>query len=116
MAGGNQTVNQSQIGVSGSSDLSQEDVINLLVNLETLVRSANLPEAQTERVLKLVSVVKEEAESEEEPDKNFSFKKLKRATEVLKEAGETVEAGNSLWRNVQPIFNSLSLWLGAALL
>ena len=53
-------------------------------------------------------------EQEEKPDKDFAAKSLQRATKVLKEAGETVDAGTSLWSKVQPIINRLSPWLGVA--
>ena len=51
---------------------------------------------------------------EEEPDKEFAAKNLQRATKVLKEAGETVEAGTSLWQKVKPILETVSPWLGVA--
>jgi hypothetical protein len=109
----NVTQNQ-QIGTSESSKpLTQADVVELIVQLEELFRSSGLPEAQTAKAIKHLEAAKKEAQ-EEKPDKDFAAKNLQRATKVLKEAGETVEAGTSLWKKVQPIITKLLPWLGVA--
>lgn len=109
----NVTQNQ-QIGTSESSKpLTQADVVELIVQLEELFRSSGLPEAQTAKAIKHLEAAKEEAQ-EEKPDKDFAAKNLQRATKVLKEAGETVEAGTSLWQKVKPILETVSPWLGVA--
>ena len=109
----NVTQNQ-QIGTSESSKtLTQADVVELIIQLEELFRSSGLPEAQTAKAIKHLESAKEEAQ-EENPDKDFAAKNLQRATKVLKEAGETVEAGTSLWKKVQPIITKLLPWLGVA--
>jgi hypothetical protein len=109
----NVTQNQ-QIGTSESSKpLTQADVVELIVQLEELFRSSGLPEAQTAKAIKHLEAAKEEAQ-EEKPDKDFAAKNLQRATTVLKEAGETVEAGTSLWQKVKPILETVSPWLGVA--
>ncbi len=109
----NVTQNQ-QIGTSESSKpLTQADVVELIVQLEELFRSSGLPEAQTAKAIKHLEAAKEEAQ-EEKPDKDFAAENLQRATKVLKEAGETVEAGTSLWQKVKPILETVSPWLGVA--
>lgn len=109
----NLTQNQ-QIGTNESSKpLTQEDVVELIAQLEELFRSSDLPPAQTAKAVKHLEAAKEEAQ-EKEPDKDFAAKNLQRATKVLKEAGETVEAKTSLWKKVQPIITKLLPWLGVA--
>ena len=115
IAGGDMNVNQSQQISAGESakELTSADVVKLIVQLEDIFRSASLPEAQTSKAIKHLETAKEEAQ-ETEPDKEFAAKSLQRATKVLKEAGETVEAGTSLWQQVKPILKTLSPWLGVA--
>ena len=109
----NVTQNQ-QIGTRESSKpLTQADVIELIIQLEELFRSSSLPEAQTAKAIKHLEAAKEEVQ-EEKPDKDFAAKNLQRVTKVLKEAGETVEAGTSLWQEVKPILETVSPWLGVA--
>jgi len=115
MAGQDMNVTQNQqIGTSESSKpLTQADVVELIAQLEELFQSSGLPEAQTAKAIKHLEAAKEEVQ-EKEPDKDFAAKNLQRATKVLKEAGETVEAGTSLWKKVQPIITKLLPWLGVA--
>lgn len=114
IAGRDQTVTQTQqIGNSGDAPLTQADVVDLIAQLEALLRSSGLPEAQATEALKHLETAKEEAQAEE-PDKECAAKSLQRATTVLKEAGETVAAGTSLWQKVKPIMETLSPWLGLA--
>ena len=109
----NVTQNQ-QIGTSESSKpLTQADVVELIIQLEELFRNSGLPEAQTAKAIKHLESAKEEAQ-EENPDKDFAAKNLQRATKVLKEAGETVDAGTSLWQKIKTILETVSPWLGVA--
>lgn len=114
-AGRDQSVTQTQqIGQRESEKpLTQADVVKLISQLEELFRSSGLPDTQTAKAIKHLEAAKEEAQ-QEEPDKEFAAKNLQRATKVLKDAGETVEAGTSLWKKVQPIMTQLSPWLGVA--
>ena len=115
IAGDDMNVNQSQQIGAGESDqkLTSADVVKLIVQLEDIFRSAGLPETQTAKAIKHLETAKEEAQ-ETEPDKEFAAKSLQRATKVLQEAGETMEAGTSLWQKVKPILKTLSPWLGVA--
>ena len=115
IAGDNMNVTQNQqIGTSEfSKPLTQADVVELIAQLEELFRSSDLPKVQTAKALKHLEVAKEEAQ-EKKADKDFAAKSLQRATKVLKEAGETVEAGTGLWKKVQSIITKLLPWLGVA--
>lgn len=113
MAGQDMNVSQKQqIGTSEpSKPLTQADVVELIAQLEELFRGSGLPEVQTVKAIKYLEAAKEEAQ-EKKPDKDFAANNLQRATKVLKEAGETVEAGTGLWEKVQPIITKLLPWLG----
>ncbi len=115
LAGNDMNVTQNQqIGTGESSKpLTQKEVVELIAQLEEIFRSSDLPPAQTAKAIKHLEAAKEEAQ-EKEPDKDFAAKNLQRATKVLKEAGETVKAGMSLWNKVQPIMTKLLPWLGVA--
>lgn len=93
--------------------LSTDDVVELVTQIETLLRSSALPEEQKQKVLKHLDSVKEEAKCEE-PDKGFAAKSLQRATKVLKDASDTVDAGNGLWKRLEPIVTKLIPWFGEA--
>jgi len=110
-----QTVYQTQhIGKNRSEvPINQSDVVSSISQLEDLFHSSNLPDEHANRALKYLETAKEEAQSEE-PDKEFTAKSLNRATTVLKEAGKTVEASTSLWKQVKPLLENISPWLGAA--
>ncbi len=115
IAGQDMNVTQTQqIGTSESSKpLTQADVVELIIQLEELFRNSSLSEAERGKAIKHLQTAKEEVQ-EEKPDKEFAVKNLQRATKVLKEAGETVEAGSSLWQKVKPILETISPWLGVA--
>ena len=114
-AGRDLDVNQTQnISQSGSEDsLTPMNVVELITQLEELFNSLDLPKKDKEKAIKHLESAKDEAQ-EENPDKEFAAKSLQRATKVLKEAGNTVDAGTNLWSKVQPIISRLSPWLGVA--
>lgn len=114
-AGGDLTANQTQnISQGGLEDsLTPMNVVELIAQLEDLFDSSNLPENSKQKAIKYLESAKEEVQ-EEEPDKDFAAKSLQRATKVLKEAGDTVDAGTSLWSKVKPIVGRLIPWLGVA--
>ena len=93
--------------------LTSADVVKLIVQLEELFNSSDLPKKYKEKAIRHLENAKEVAQ-EDKPDKDFAAKSLQRATKVLKEAGATVDAGTSLWSKVQPIISRLLPWLGVA--
>ncbi len=115
IAGRDQSVTQTQQigeGVSEQS-LTPMDVANLLDQLKALLESSELSTTEKAKAVRSIETAKDEVQADE-PDKEFAAKSLQRATKVLKDAGETVEAGTSLWEKVQPILETLSPWLGVA--
>lgn len=93
--------------------LTPDEVVDLIAQVETLFRSSDLPDEQKEKAIKHLETAKEEVK-EAEPDKDFAAKNLQRATKVLKDAGETVAASQGLWQKLEPIAKQLAPWLGIA--
>ncbi|GAA6619647.1 CHAT domain-containing protein [Scytonema sp. NUACC26] len=94
--------------------LTQEEVIELLVQIEQLIQKAKeLPAATKEKSLKYLGAAKEEAEFIE-PDKQLVSGNLKRMAEILRNASETVITTKSLWEYVKLILVELSAWLSVA--
>ncbi|ABW32835.1 hypothetical protein [Acaryochloris marina] len=115
IAGQDQTVNQTQqIGTDGmEAQLTKADVVGLITQLEDLLQGAELPKSGASKALRHLETAKEEVQAKK-PDKDYAAKSLKKATTVLKEAGETVAAGSSLWSKVKPIVEKITPWLGVA--
>ncbi|NJM64559.1 MAG: hypothetical protein HC851_02255 [Acaryochloris sp. RU_4_1] len=115
VAGQDLTANLQQQVDQGQAEqpLMPNEVVALINELAVVLRQANLPAAETDKALKHLDVAREETEAPE-PDKEFAAKSLQRATTVLKNAGETVDAGTGLWNKVEPIVSKLLPWLGVA--
>ena len=112
-AGRDQAQTQQIIQASTDAELSKEEVLALLGNLESFVKTASLPQIQQEKALRYLGVAKEEAQAEK-PDKQFTADSLKKVAGVLKETNETIENSQKIWEKVQPIFKQLLPWLGVA--
>lgn len=105
---------ETNVVASGEKQLTKEDVIRILAQLEQLVgTNPELPEAAKEKSLKYLGAAKEEAQTTE-PDKQLAAGNLKRMAETLKTTSETVASTKSLWENVKPVLKELPSWLGVA--
>jgi|688.fasta_scaffold33237_7 hypothetical protein len=113
IAGKNLSQNQHIVKKELEKQLSTTEVLEIVMQVEILLRSSNLDEKQKQKILKHLDSVKEEAK-DEEPDKDFAAKSLQRATKVLKSASETVDAGSGLWERIQAIVTKLIPWLGVS--
>ena len=113
-AGRDLTTSQSQQNFQADErSMTPAEVTALLDQLKQLLQGSNLPTEQKDKAIRSIETATDEIKAEE-PDKEFAAKNLQRATKVLKEAGETVEAGTSLWQKVNPILETVGLWLGVA--
>jgi ElaB/YqjD/DUF883 family membrane-anchored ribosome-binding protein len=112
-AGRDLTQTQQNRQSEAEKELTPTDVVKLLAQLEELLKESSLPETQKEKAIKHLETAKEEAK-EEEPDKEYAAKSLQKATKLLKDAGETVDAGQGLWKKAEPIVTNLLPWLGVA--
>lgn len=79
----------------------------------SLFERHDLSDDDKAKAIRSIDTAKDEVQADE-PDKEFAAKSLQRATKVLKDAGETVEAGTSLWQKVTPILEAVSPWLNVA--
>jgi hypothetical protein len=108
-------VHQTQTQSAGESakQLSPAEVVELITQIQNLLRSSSLPDSQQGKAVSYLEAAKEEASSEE-PDKDFAAKSLQKATKILKETNDAVETGQSLWSKVAPLLGRLLPWLGVA--
>jgi hypothetical protein len=107
---------QSQINSSAppETQITAVQVVERLGDIkDLLLEDKNLPQPQKETAIKFLDAAKEEAK-QKEPDKEMVAKNLKRTTEIIKTAGETVEASKGLWKNVQQIITPLIGWFSVA--
>lgn len=105
---------QSQQTSKGTvAQLTPAEIAALLDQLMTLLQTFDLSANGKATVVRSIEMAKEEVQADK-PDKDFAAKSLQRATAVLKDAGETVEAGSSLWQKVKPILEIVGPWLGVA--
>lgn len=93
--------------------LTAPEVSDLLDQLKSILQASTLSDAEKVKVIRSLDTAKDEVQAEN-PDKAFATQNLQRATEVLKDAGETVEAGTGLWQKVKPLLEAVSPWLGVA--
>lgn len=112
-AGRDLTQTQQNSQGEAEKQLTPDEVVDLIAQVETLFRSSDLPDEQKEKAIKHLETAKEEVK-EAEPDKDFAAKNLQRATKVLKDAGETVAASQGLWQKLEPIAKRLAPWLEIA--
>jgi hypothetical protein len=93
--------------------LSQEDVVNLLVEIQGLLNTSDLPhDVKKQAITRLESTMDEV--KQKEPDKQLAAGNLKRMAEVLQNASKTLDAGKNVWEKVKPALGPLSVWLNVA--
>ena len=110
-AGENLTQIQYQNQGESTKQLTPAEVVQLITQVETLLRGSALPNDQKDKAMTHLESVRDEVDSEE-PDKQFAAKSLQKVTKLLKETNETVGAGQELWNKVAPILKQISPWLG----
>ena len=92
---------------------SQEEVIEMLAQIKSLIEAAALPgEVKVEANAHLKTAQK--AAAQEKPKKEIALATLESMAETLEEASKTVEVGKTLWEQVKPILVKVAGWLGAA--
>jgi len=99
---------------SDSNSPTQAEVIELLVQIEHIIRDAKLPEVATNKAIKYIEAAKIEAE-ESEPDKQLISKNLERVTKNLEEVDKTVDASNRIYEKVVPLVMRIGKWIWTAL-
>lgn len=120
MGGGQQGVignnNQQTMTTSGSTStdeqLTTEQVVEMISEIERMIDSTELPEDTKEEAIMYLGAAKKTAEKKE-PNKERVKINLEGMAETLEKASKTVDAGNTLWEKAKPILAKLATWLGA---
>ena len=108
------TSQSSQVSQGASVEsLDSVDIVALLDDFKSLLQDSELSESLKERATRSVEVTQDEIQ-QTEPDKDLAGRTFKRATDVLKEASETMEASTNLWGKAKPIIETVGPWLGMA--
>jgi len=93
--------------------LTKDEIINLFLELETLIQQAGLPLDSKEEVIADLDAAKR-AIDKEEPNKKRAWERLRDVTETLEKTSKSIEAGQKIWTTAKPIITKIALWLGAA--
>jgi hypothetical protein len=96
-----------------TSQLSLKEVVDILVQVEEMVRSSQLSNDDKITASAYVTVAKKEIQ-QADVDKNDVAKNLKRAGETIKSASETVQNTKQLWTSLKPLLLKVGEWLGVA--
>ena len=99
---------------SDSNSPTQAEVVELLAQIERIIRDAELPEVAISKAIKYIEAAKIEAE-ESEPDKQLISKNLERVTKNLEEVDKTVDASNRIFEKVVPLMMRIGSWIGMAI-
>ena len=89
------------------------EVIDLLTEVEKIIQTSNLPIKDKNKVGAYINVTKLEVQ-ESNPDKSLAISNLKKASETIKSANDTVQNTKQLWTNLQPLLLQIGEWLGVA--
>jgi len=110
---GNQIAQQNQVGAFSEVSLTKEDVIKLLVELEILVKGADLSPDNKEEIIEDLNAAKNATEKKE-PNKKRALERLTTVAETLEKTSKGVEAGHKIWSNAKPIIVKIATYFGAA--
>lgn len=110
--------NSSQIQIGNQSNqntsqISLREVIDLLAEVEKIIQASHLPIEDKNKVGAYINVTKLEVQ-EPNPDKSLAASNLKKASETIKSANDTVQSTKQLWTNLQPLLLQIGEWLGVA--
>ncbi|MGK7925442.1 MAG: hypothetical protein AB4290_09370 [Spirulina sp.] len=109
----NQVIQQNTGEQSEEKPLTQADVLQLLGELERLVRESQIPAETKEEIGDYLKATKRATEKEE-PKKQTAIATLGDAAETLETASKTLDAAKVLWTKAKPIILRIAGWLGAA--
>jgi len=93
--------------------VSKDEAVNLLEQIEVLLKSANLPSKLEDGTLSYVQAAQGEARKEE-PRKQLVTGNLEGAIELLKNASGAVDSAKELLGKLKEPVKKLAHWLGVA--
>lgn len=99
---------------STSNILTHSEVIEILTQIENIIRCSGLPEVTISKTTKYIEAAKIEAE-EPEPDKQLISRNLERVTKNLEEVDKTLDISDKIFRKIIPLIIKISGWLGMAI-
>jgi hypothetical protein len=99
--------------LEASQEITSAEVVKQLESLEAAVKTSALEQSQQETVLDYLRPAKREA-AKEGGSKELVGQNLKRVSETLKMVKDSTEAGKSLWKTSQEVFQTITPWLGIA--
>jgi hypothetical protein len=106
---------QSQVADNQSAQqgITGAEVVALLAQLETSVKTSALTAKQQDALLDYLRPAKREA-GKENPEKELVGQNLKKVSETLNTLKDTTEAGKSLWQTGVDVFKAVAPWIGVA--
>jgi AbiTii len=105
---GNQ-VNQQQ---EATETLTKADILQLLTELESLIKETELSAETKAEVIEDLSAAKT-ATNREEPNKKRALERLTSVAETLEKTSKSLDAGQKIWQTAKPILIKVATWLGA---
>ncbi|MFP4121755.1 MAG: pentapeptide repeat-containing protein [Coleofasciculus sp.] len=109
----NKQTMSTQAAASAGEQLTQQEVLQMLEQIEQMIDSAEIPEDIKEEANTYLGAAKKAVEKEE-PNKERVNINLEGVAEELEKASKVAEAGTTLFTKVKPIFVKVAGWLGAA--
>jgi hypothetical protein len=109
----NKQTMSTQAAASAGEQLTQQDVLQMLGQIEQMIDSAEIPEEIKEEANTYLGAAKKAVEKEE-PNKERVNINLEGVAEQLDKASKVAEAGTTLFTKVKPILVKVAGWLGAA--
>ena len=111
---GNQNAQTSITDITSSAAIpAAPEVLLLLAELEILIQTSSLPDADKAKAGTHLESAKTEAKAIE-PDKEGFAKDLERTAKTLKSADEAMQTGTNLFGKVVPILRTIAPWVGTA--
>ncbi|MCA2656755.1 hypothetical protein [Microcystis sp. M061S2] len=113
-AGGNVTATQQGASGETTEQITQEQAVEILAQIEQLLKASPLPSEVVSKATEYTTNAKQEA-NEEKPEQSIIIKQLERATSVIKKLDTTAGATKDLISKLRPLFVKLAAWLGVAI-
>jgi AbiTii len=110
---GNLVKQTAEGNMHGVENLTQADVIQLLTELESLIKETELPAETKAEVIEDLSAAKT-ATDREEPNKKRALDRLTSVAETLEKTSKGLDAGQKIWQTAKPVLIKVATWLGAA--
>ena len=92
------------------SQLTKEDVIALIVQLENAIESSQLINKEKRKIIAYLNPILEEIK-EDNPDKKAVQLTLEGITHKINQLSYTLDTATKLWQKAEPILNQIQYWV-----